>query len=224
MALAKKTQVRIAYFARRIGGILVNFIGRSLRLDVQGWTQLQHLAERGTPLVLQLWHGDMFIAWHVIAPLRPAAIVSQAGDGDIASAVLLGLNYKTFRGSSTRGGKRAYWGMIKYLRQQPVKIAAFASDGPRGPRRELKAGTFVAAQHLKGVIIPTAVSARWSLHARSWDRFMIPLPFSRAVVKFGNPIKVDPSLKGEKMEKALKAASIVCRQHQEALENSLSVR
>ena len=221
MALAKKTQVRIARYAKRIGRVVVNIIGWSLRLDVQGWTRLQHLAEKGTPLVLQLWHGDMFIAWHVVAPLRPAAIVSQAGDGDIASAVLLSMNYKTFRGSSTRGGKKAYWGMIKYLRQQPVKIAAFASDGPQGPRRVLKAGTYVAAQHLKGYIIPTAVAARWSLHARSWDRFMIPLPFSRAVVRFGDPIKVDPDLKGEDMEKALNVASEICREHQESLENSL---
>ncbi len=220
MGLERSTQQRISQIAQRIGGHIINIIGKSLRLEVRGWTRIQHLARNGSPLVFQFWHGDMFIAWYLTSPLKPAAIVSEAGDGDIASAVLEGLNYVTFRGSSTRGGRKAYKGMIRYLRQQDIKISAFASDGPRGPRRKMKPGTYVAAQHLDGYIIPTATASRWALRARGWDKFAVPLPFSKAIASFGKPIKIDPKLRGEKLEQAINRASEVCKKHQEDLENS----
>lgn len=221
MGLSRETQTRISRIARRIGGKLVNVIGLSLRLEVRGWNRIQHLMNNGTPIVFQFWHGDMFIAWYLTSPLKPAAIVSQAGDGDIASAVLEGLDYVTFRGSSTRGGRKAYSGMLRHLRKQEVKVSAFASDGPRGPRRVMKPGTFVAAQHLNGYIIPTATVSRWALRARGWDKFVIPIPFSKAIASFGEPIKVNPKLKGKAMDEALLEASMICKKHQEDLEASI---
>jgi len=219
VGLDKKTQNRISRVAKRVGGGLVTLIGKSLRLEVRGCSRFQRLAKKGSPLVFQFWHGDMFIAWYLTAPLKPAAIVSQAGDGDIASAVLEGLNYVTFRGSSTRGGQKAYKGMLRYLRKQDLKISAFASDGPRGPRRKMKPGTYVAAQHLDGYIIPVATISKWALRARGWDKFAIPIPFSKAIASFGEPIKVDPKLRGADLDIALKQASQLCKKHQEDLDN-----
>jgi len=218
MRLSRKTQTRISRLAQRIGGSLVNLIGMSLRLEVRGWSRLKYLLETGRPVVLQFWHGDMFISWYLTAPLHPAAIVSQAGDGDIASAVLEGLNYETFRGSSTRGGRKAFRGMLRYLRKQEIKVSAFASDGPRGPRRIMKAGTYVTAQHLHGLIVPVATVSNWAIRARGWDKFVIPIPFSKAIASFGKPIEVDEKLKGEELTIALNNASEICRVHQEILD------
>ncbi|MCF6237327.1 MAG: DUF374 domain-containing protein [Candidatus Marinimicrobia bacterium] len=220
MGLDRKTKARLSKLARRIGGFLVRSIGGSLRLEVRGWLRLLHLLKNGQPVVLQFWHGDMFISWYLTAPLQPAAIVSQAGDGDIASAVLEGLSFVTFRGSSTRGGRKAYRGMIRYLQNQPIKVSAFASDGPRGPRRKMKPGTYVAAQHLDGCIIPVATSSKWAVRARGWDKFAVPIPFSKALASFGEPIFVDGSLRGKDLEKALAGVSETCRVHQEKLDAS----
>ena len=222
MRLSKSTQVWISRIAERIGGPLVKLIGKTLRLEVRGWTRFQHLLKTGRPVVFQFWHGDMFIAWYLTSPLKPSAIVSQAGDGDIASAVLEGLDYVTFRGSSTRGGRKAYQGMIRYLKQQSIKVSAFASDGPKGPRRVMKPGTFVAAQHLDGYIIPTATASKWALRAKGWDKFAIPLPFSQAVASFGEPLKIDRHLRGPALEEALKKVSELCKQHQESLDKTYS--
>ncbi|NQV16619.1 DUF374 domain-containing protein [bacterium] len=221
MRLGRKVQTKISRIARRIGGQFVNLIGRSLRLDVKGWNRVQYLLKNGFPLVFQAWHGDMFILWYIISPFRPAAIISQAGDGDIASAVLEGLDFITFRGSSTRGGRKAYSEMIRYLRKQNVKVSAFASDGPKGPRRVLKPGTYVTAQHLDGYIIPTASAAKWALRSGGWDKFSIPLPFSKAVASFGKPIKVKQNLRGKEFEKTLSQVSELCKKHQEDLEKSI---
>lgn len=218
MGLKKSTQLRIAEYARRIGAPLVRLIGRSLRLEIKGWYRLRNTIENGTPVVFQFWHGDMFIAWYVTSPLQPAAIVSRAGDGDIASAVLEGLDFVTFRGSSSRGGKAAFLGMIKHLKRQDQKVSAFASDGPRGPRREMKAGTVAAAQKLKGVIVPVATKSKWALQARGWDKFAVPLPFSQAVISFGNPIYVEQLKPTRDSDSVLKTVSEKCRLHQEKLD------
>ncbi len=220
MGLDRKTQTKISRGARRVGGYLVNAIGRSLRLEVRGWGRIQHLLNSGVPVVFQFWHGDMLIAWYLTSPLKPAAIVSQAGDGDIASAVLEGLNYVTFRGSSTRGGKKAFMGMLRYLKKQDVKVSAFASDGPRGPRRVMKPGTFVTAQQLGGYIIPTATVSKWALRAKGWDKFAIPIPFSKAIASFGEPIKVNPKLRGKDLDAELARASEHCKAHQDELDKS----
>jgi len=220
VALSRITQTRISRIAKRIGGPLVNLIGRSLRLEVHGWTRLSYFVKTGKPVVFQLWHGDMFISWYLTAPFKPAAIVSQAGDGDIASAVLEGLDYITFRGSSTRGGRKAYMGMIRHLRKRTIKVSAFASDGPRGPRREMKPGTVVTAQHLDGYVVPVAATAKWALRARGWDKFAIPLPFSKAVASFGEPIKINKRLKSEAFEVELQRVSDLCKEHQDQLDKT----
>jgi lysophospholipid acyltransferase (LPLAT)-like uncharacterized protein len=219
MRIARSKQQRISEIARRLGGGIVRLICGSLRLEVLGWQRLKYYLEAGRPLVLQFWHGDMFISWYLTAPLHPAAIVSQAGDGEIASAVLEGLQYKTFRGSSTRGGKKAYLSMLRYLKQQEFKVSAFASDGPRGPYRQMKAGTLMAAQHLDGYVVPVATASQWSVRAHSWDKFALPVPFSRAVASFGKPIKINPQLKGEAFEKELQRISLICKDHQEKLDH-----
>ncbi|MCF7806947.1 MAG: DUF374 domain-containing protein [Candidatus Marinimicrobia bacterium] len=217
MGLTLSTQQRIASLAKRFGGLLVNGIGKSLRLEIRGLERVLHLVKTKQPIVFQFWHGDMFIAWYITSAFQPAAIVSQAGDGDIASAVLEGLDYVTFRGSSTRGGRRAFSGMIRYLKMQEFKVSAFASDGPKGPRYEMKAGTYVTAQHLDGFIIPVASTSKWSLRAKGWDKFFIPLPFSKAVLSFGDPIKAKPGLKSAALDKELKYVSEICKRHQEGL-------
>jgi lysophospholipid acyltransferase (LPLAT)-like uncharacterized protein len=217
MGLKLKTQQRIAHYAKRFGGLLVFMVGRSLRLEVRGLGRVVSLLKRGDPVVFQSWHGDMFIAWYVLSVFRPAAIVSQAGDGDIASAVLSGMKFVTFRGSSTRGGRRAFSKMIRYLKKQDIQVSAFASDGPKGPRYEMKAGTYVTAQHLDGYIVPTATTAKWNVRSQGWDKFSIPLPFSKAVLSFGEPIKANSLLRGKTLERELKLVSITCRQHQDDL-------
>ena len=201
MGLGSNAQQRIARIAERFGGLLVHLIGKSLRLEIIGLERVLHLIRHRQAVVFQFWHGDMFIAWYVTSAFKPAAIVSQAGDGDIASAVLEGLHFVTFRGSSTRGGRKAFSGMVRFLKRQEFKVSAFASDGPRGPRYELKAGTYVTAQHLGGYVVPVATTSKWKLQARGWDKFVLPLPFSKAVLSFGEPIKADASLRGESLDK-----------------------
>lgn len=216
MALKRDTRIRLADHARRWGSPLIKALAATLRLKVVGWTRIRRYLREGKPLVFAFWHGDMLLGWYTVGYLRPAAIVSQAGDGDIASAVLEGLDFVTFRGSSTRGGREAYLAMMRHLRNQDYKVSAYASDGPRGPRRVMKGGTLMTAMQLGGYIVPCGYSAKHSLRARGWDKFFMPLPFTRALVHYGKPILAEQGLRGEAFERRLKEVSDRCREHQEA--------
>ncbi|HOX00064.1 MAG TPA: DUF374 domain-containing protein, partial [Deltaproteobacteria bacterium] len=90
------------------------------------------------------------------------------------------------RGSSSRGGSEALDQMASLLRQR--RIAAHVVDGPRGPAGTVKAGLVRLAQLGNAVIAPFYVTAEHAWFFRSWDRFMVPKPFSRVRLRFGDPI------------------------------------
>jgi len=71
---------------------------------------------------------------------------------------------------------------------------AFAIDGPRGPIHEVKPGAIYLAKKINTCIIPITFSSYPSIHLNSWDRYLLPLPFARSVVIFGEPFYPSPSL------------------------------
>ncbi len=73
---------------------------------------------------------------------------------------------------------------------QAGKEVAITPDGPKGPPRKFAAGALVAAQRSDSFIVPIGVTADRAWHLRSWDRFMIPKPFARVTIAYGNPAKV----------------------------------
>ena len=78
--------------------------------------------------------------------------------------------------------------MVKCVRQG--YHGAFTPDGPRGPRYQVQPGVVTAAQKTGAPILPAVYNAKWKRVLQSWDRFVIPLPFSRVVVVYGKPIYV----------------------------------
>jgi lysophospholipid acyltransferase (LPLAT)-like uncharacterized protein len=104
--------------------------------------------------------------------------------------LLNNFGFDVVRGSSKRKGNKALLGMIAGMRRG--KTVAISVDGPRGPLHEVKPGTVYLAGLMKAPIIPVAVSARKNQRFKnSWDRLLIPAPFTEAVVLYGDPVYVD---------------------------------
>lgn len=208
--------IKLRHQAERWAYLLVKVIVKSLRMERKGWEPLWRLVIAGKPITLQVWHGDMFIAWYHLSILKPAAIVSQHGDGDIASSTLEQFGFVTFRGSSTRGGREAFIAMLRHLSEREMPINVFAADGPRGPRRQLKPGILAAASKTDGYIVPIAMSAKYALRAqKSWDKFVVPLPFSKARIWYGEPIKIPAKLDRIEFDQKLAEINTICRTLQE---------
>jgi lysophospholipid acyltransferase (LPLAT)-like uncharacterized protein len=120
-------------------------------------------------------------------------MVSQSKDGEIVAFICSKIGLKTVRGSSSRGSKSVRDAMIDMVKQGT--IGAITVDGPRGPRRVLKAGIVDIASKTGALIVPiTSVgNPTWTL-AKTWDQTKIPKPFCRVLVHYGEPIEVDSDL------------------------------
>jgi lysophospholipid acyltransferase (LPLAT)-like uncharacterized protein len=121
---------------------------------------------------------------------------SESRDGEIMTRLLKNLGFDVVRGSTKRKGHKALRELIIGMRRG--KTVAISVDGPRGPLHEVKPGAVFLAGLLKTPIIPIAVSVkRFGVLEKSWDRLMIPAPFTECIVLYGNPIYVNGTSCGE---------------------------
>jgi lysophospholipid acyltransferase (LPLAT)-like uncharacterized protein len=177
-------------------------LASSWRISLQHENRWRRVYDAKQPHVFLLWHEALLPLLWQHRNQGIAIVVSEAREGRYLADFATRLGYRSLYGSSTRGGTRALLGAVRELRAG--RAVAFTPDGPRGPRRELKAGVVAAAQRGEAVIIPLhAESDRaWRLH--SWDRFMIPKPFARVRISYGHPFEVAPGEDGfaEAVERA----------------------
>ncbi|WP_394838500.1 DUF374 domain-containing protein [Pendulispora rubella] len=158
--------------------------------------------------VLSFFHGTQFplLAWK--RRRRTVVMVSHSQDGAMQAKALGLLGFTIVRGSSSRGGVRGLAALIRAMKRDRAD-AAFAVDGPRGPYGKVKEGALLAARATGGVLVPMgSASARAWIASRAWDKFTLPLPFSRVHVVLGAPLHA-PS--PEELEAAISAANETAR-------------
>jgi lysophospholipid acyltransferase (LPLAT)-like uncharacterized protein len=153
---------------------------------------------RGRNVIYAFWHGHLFYLMFRYRGSGVHILVSQSRDGEFLSRILERFGLPTIRGSSTRGGRRSLLKLVRHMRGGGS--AAIAPDGPRGPRHRAQLGIIVLAC-LSGVpILPVAVGACWKVEFQSWDRFLLPLPCSRVVLAYDEPVVVPSNADAGLME------------------------
>jgi lysophospholipid acyltransferase (LPLAT)-like uncharacterized protein len=155
------------------------------RINAHHHTNLQ--AAR-VPILFALWHGRMFLPIDAHRNEGIVTMASQSTDGDIIARWLEKNGYTVTRGSSTRGGSEALRRMVQQVRSG--HNVALTVDGPQGPARVVQPGVLRLAQLTKAWILPISFSSSWPLFLSSWDRFLIPKPFSKNFVSYGEPFMV----------------------------------
>jgi lysophospholipid acyltransferase (LPLAT)-like uncharacterized protein len=153
------------------------------------------LIESGQPFVIVFWHGSMTYPWWRMRYRNAAALVSQSKDGQLLADLLGSWGYHVLRGSSSRGSKEAMAAMRQAVGDGHVLCVT--PDGPRGPYHEMKMGAIRVAQTMKVPLLMVSVGYRRYYRLRSWDRFEIPRPFTRARVLFSDPIIIDPACRAK---------------------------
>ncbi len=143
-------------------------------------------------MIMALWHGELFpaIAFGHTINVRPVTFVSQSKDGEFIARVLEKMGHVTVRGSSTRGGVKALL-QAKRIMERDHRRAVFTIDGPKGPRHKSKDGVIFLAQRARAKIVPLRVFPKWrKIFEKSWDRFILPSPFTPCPVYLGEPMQV----------------------------------
>lgn len=184
-----------------IGKAMMRAFGLTLRPNFTGCPRALEMVESGEPFVIVFYHGRQFL---LVQHLRdwPAAIMTSISYmGEIQSRILASYGFRIIRGSSSRGGVRVLAEMISLVRKG--KIGAFAVDGPRGPYREIKPGAVYVAKKLGIPVVPASSSAWPSRVLRStWDHYLLPMPFSKCTVCFGEPLLFDSDLSDDSLKRA----------------------
>lgn len=135
------------------------------------------------------WHQRMFYFFHDFGGRGVIMMIGRSKDGDYATAVAHRLGFLSVRGSRLRDGHKAMYELIRRL-SQGGRAAGMMGDGPIGPPRVLKGGTVMIAKKTGKPIIPMMYGARRAIALKSWDRYILPVPFTDVVVFHGDPVYV----------------------------------
>ena len=187
--LDKKTKKKITFFlAVKFGWLFMLALGKSLFIKRKGWHHVSKLKKEKANFIFVLWHGRIVVPIYVHRGQGICPMVSLHADGEMIAQTMHKLGYTTVRGSSTRGGKEAFYQMVEKISKGTV--GAMIPDGPRGPRHHLKPGTLYIAQQSGAYLIPVSFSANRKILFNSWDKFLLPLPLSKNIMIYGEPTKV----------------------------------
>jgi len=161
------------------------------------------------------WHQRMFYSIHYLGHESLYIMISQSRDGEYAAKIASLLGFRNVRGSSTRNGTKALREQIKILKKGGK--AGVLTDGPTGPPRLAKLGPVIMARNSHVPIIPVSCSYDRCWVLNSWDRYLIPKPFSRVVYCYGTPLFIPSNIRGEglesyriKIEKELNHITDIC--------------
>jgi lysophospholipid acyltransferase (LPLAT)-like uncharacterized protein len=207
----------------RIAVVIAYWLGRffwaTCRIEARPGFETACAAVRESGAVIPVyWHQHMLFGVRGLLDLVPEGLkagflISPSVDGTAPAMLVERLGGHVLRGSSTATGARALRDYYETIVKQRIS-PAITPDGPKGPAHEFKPGAVLLAQITGKPILPLSVAASHTLRFRTWDRFELPLPFSRIVIAYGEPVRmpraVDPAKLGELQQQM--AATLVALQ------------
>ncbi len=196
-------------WAVRVGLVVLNLLARTWRIRAYGADSYQSLRRDARPFAFAFWHGTMLpLLWRHRGE-GASVLISLHKDGEIIARMCEALGFRTIRGSTTRGGGRALLGLVREL--EAGYEVAVTPDGPKGPRHKFAPGALMAAQRAQAPIVPIGVHCESAWHLKSWDRFMIPKPFARITVLYGDPAFVAGTTPREAADEAPRFEALMAR-------------
>jgi 3-deoxy-D-manno-octulosonic-acid transferase len=191
---SRQEKIRLITLVQRAAGVVGAGYLRCVRCSsaALGWAHPRALDIRRnlSPCIYAFWHNKQVYLAVEHRGERVAVMVSKSKDGEYIAQVMNRLGLYPVRGSTRKGGDQAMREMIGLLNDQ--KQVAFTPDGPRGPLHMVHGGVVLAAQNTGLPVVPTTYIASRRVEFRSWDRFILPLPFGRVLVAHGRPFYVSP--------------------------------
>ena len=170
-----------------ISGAL-RLLSKTVRIRFANAEELFARWEHGEQVIVAFWH-DRVVMMPIAYRGRKLCIMnSQHRDGEIATRALAHWGIRSVRGSATRGGTVGFMQLVGAFREG--YDLAVVPDGPRGPRHVVKPGVIHLARATGAPVFPVSYAATRSRLLRSWDRLVIPLPFSGILFVAGEPLTV----------------------------------
>lgn len=184
-----RQRIKIAC-AATAGYWAIGLLGRAIRWESTGLAHLEAIHGSGNRAIFTCWHGQIFPATWYWRNRRIGVMTSMNLDGEMIARCIERHGYGAVRGSSSRRGLRALAEMVGEIRKG--RDVGFTIDGPRGPRHVAKPGPVILARKSGAAIFCFHISMKRRIQLNSWDRFQIPMPFTRAKVFMAEPLWIPP--------------------------------
>jgi len=200
----------------RLFTLFAGALYRTCRIEIFGKEHEDQFLREGQPLLFVSWHqGLLYYAYH-FRNRQGIVMVSQSRDGELIARTLERLGFMSARGSSSRGGKDALNTMVEIINERRCS-GGLVADGPRGPFGIAKIGIIKIAKETGLPLVPVMVWAKRKILFKSWDRTLLPLPFTRMVFFYDQPIWIAKDASPEQMEQArVDLTDILNRMHRDA--------
>ncbi|MCC7202187.1 MAG: lysophospholipid acyltransferase family protein [Nitrospirae bacterium] len=191
--------VFIKYIIPPIAMLIIYLLGITYRKEVVGRESEQSLIKKGINPIYALWHGRlMYLPFHYRWQKNLNSLVSPSTDGEIIARTLRLFGVRTIRGSSYKSGSTAFRNLIRVVKDRGRVFITV--DGSRGPVFKVQKGILHLAKISGLPVLPVTYGAEKAHVFKSWDRFIIPHPFTRVVVIYGEPVYVARDTSEEEIE------------------------
>lgn len=189
----------LLFVASILGPALIYLIGMSWRVRWENLDKVEEAKKLKGQVLYCFWHSRLLGLCYTHRFRNAGIMISQSFDGELVARITKRFGYHAFRGSASRNGAAA---LIEMLKSQGCDLG-LTVDGPRGPAERVKPGAVALAAHSGLPIVPISIVASRAWRIKSWDRLIIPKPFSTVTVKHGEMIKI--SRHSENIEKMVKS-------------------
>lgn len=183
---------------------IIRLLRALMRVEVLGEEHPRRCWEGGERILFAFWHDQLLLMATVYRGEGAKILISASKDGELIARTMRSFDFGAVRGSSTRGGRAAFRALLE-LAREPVDLA-LTPDGPKGPRHRLKEGVVQLARLSGRPVIPLAFACSRGHRFASWDRFLLPYPFSRGVFSYGPPVRFTAGDDPEEFQARLQGA------------------
>lgn len=174
---------RVLYRGSSMAERLISLWLGSCKFQILGKEVVEIIERAQMPVIVTTWHCGLLPVLYVFRSRRAVVMVSTSRDGDWISSVVERWGYVAVRGSSGKQGRSATKRMLQYLSRG--YYGGLIADGSRGPARVAQKGVLFISS-ISGVpVVPIGVGIYPRLTLPTWDRMLLPLPFSKVVIAIG---------------------------------------
>ena len=177
---------------------LCSLLFASCRIDRFGYEYWRQCSAGG-PFIIAFWHFSIFLMGYQAEGRKMVAMVSGSSDGEFLARLLHKIGHETVRGSRRKGGLDALKEMSAWLAKGYSGV--IVADGSQGPARQVQAGVILLASRTGAPILPMTWAADRYFAFNSWDRSILPKPFARIALGYGEPLAVPAGIKSQELQR-----------------------
>jgi len=182
--------------------VILYLIGKTLRVQIINRDVESRLEKQGKAIIYTFWHGRMLYFPYLYRFSNKSTILtSPSEDGEIVARTAKIFGFSSIRGSSFKKGGSALLKMTRSIKEG--KAVTVVGDGSRGPLYKVQEGIINLAYLTGAPILPVVYGVKNKIQLNTWDRFIIPLPFSKIKVMYGDPVYVDKKTEEKKSKSKL---------------------